>query len=82
MSNSVTRSGLISGFVRIGADSMNRGKASQKPTLGDSASDFMAQWKASEPRAIGGREPDRGTNGGGRNVEQTLHAAGSGVEAR
>lgn len=54
---------------------MNRGKGKSKPTLGDSASDFMAQWKASrteEPSVV--IEPDRGTNGGGRNVEQTLRS--------
>lgn len=54
---------------------MSRGKGKSKPTLGDSASDFMAQWKASrteEPSVV--IEPDRGTNGGGRNVEQTLRS--------
>lgn len=54
---------------------MNRGKGKSKPTLGDSASDFMAQWKASrteEPSVV--IKPHHGANGGGRNVEQTLRS--------
>src|SRR5690349_8402741 len=40
---------------------MDRGQGKSKPTLRDSASDFMAQWKASRPE-----EPmtTAGTNGG------------------
>ena len=54
---------------------MNRGKGKSKPTLGDSAPDFMAQWKASrteEPSEV--IEPDRGANDGGQNFEQTLRS--------
>ena len=56
---------------------MDRGKGKSKPTLGDSASGFMAQWKASRseelPAVI---EPDRGATGSGgdRNVEQTIRS--------
>lgn len=54
---------------------MNRGKGKSKPTLGDSASDFMAQWTASRhDRAAVATESVRGTTGSGgkRNDEQTV----------
>lgn len=56
---------------------MDRGKGKSKTTLGDSASDFMAQWKASRPEAPGaaagsgrGAIPDRGN----RNDKQTFRS--------
>lgn len=56
---------------------MNRGKGKSKPTLGDSASDFMAQWKASRPDGPpSATESARGTTGspGKQNDEQTLRS--------
>ncbi len=56
---------------------MDRGKGKSKTTLGDSASDFMAQWKASRPEVPGaaagsgrGAIPDRGN----RNDKQTFRS--------
>lgn len=56
---------------------MNRGRGKSKPTLGDAASDFMAQWKACRPdgppTAV---KPGRGAavSGGDRDGEQTFRS--------
>ena len=56
---------------------MNRGKGKSKPTLGDSASDFMAQWQASRPGAPAATaESGRGatSNRGNRDDKQTFRS--------
>ena len=56
---------------------MNRGKGRSKPTLGDSASDFMTQWQGSRPDGPPpATEFARGTTGspGKQNEEQVLRS--------
>lgn len=56
---------------------MERGKGKSKPTLGDSASDFIAKWKASRPGVPAATtESGRGSTStrGDRDDEQTLRS--------
>lgn len=56
---------------------MHRGKGKSKQTLGDSAPDFMAKWKASRPEAspaVSDAGGDLTKSGGNRDVERTLRS--------
>lgn len=56
---------------------MDRGKGKSKPTLGDSAPDFIAKWKASRPKAsptVSDTGGDTTKAGGNRDNERTLRS--------
>lgn len=56
---------------------MDKGKGRSRPTLGDAASDFMAQWKASRPDEVRTVvEPARGGTGcqGDRKLRETFRS--------